>query len=35
MIASWGKFKQNPINLDNAGKYQAEAIRLMDRAGYR
>jgi iron(III) transport system substrate-binding protein len=35
MIASWGKFKQNPINLDNAGKHQAEAIRLMDRAGYR
>jgi iron(III) transport system substrate-binding protein len=35
IIASWGKFKQNSINLDNAGKYQAEAIRLMDRAGYR
>lgn len=35
MIASWGKFKQNPINLDNAGKYQADAIQLMDRAGYR
>jgi iron(III) transport system substrate-binding protein len=35
MIASWGKFKQNPINLENAGRYQAEAIQLMDRAGYR
>ena len=35
MIASWGTFKQNPINLDNAGKYQADAIQLMDRAGYR
>lgn len=35
MIASWGEFKQNPINLDNAGKYQATAIQLMDRAGYR
>jgi iron(III) transport system substrate-binding protein len=35
MIASWGNFKQNPINLENAGKYQAEAIQLMDRAGYR
>lgn len=35
MIASWGQFKQNPINLDNAGKYQAEAVQLMDRAGYR
>jgi iron(III) transport system substrate-binding protein len=35
MIVSWGNFKQNPINLGNAGKHQAEAIRLMDRAGYR
>jgi iron(III) transport system substrate-binding protein len=35
MIASWGQFKQNPINLDNAGKYQADAVQLMDRAGYR
>ena len=35
MIASWGTFKQNPINLDNAGKFQADAIQLMDRAGYR
>ena len=35
MIVSWGTFKQNPINLDNAGKYQADAIQLMDRAGYR
>jgi len=35
MVAAWGKFKQNPINLDNAGKFQARAIQLMDRAGYR
>jgi iron(III) transport system substrate-binding protein len=35
MITSWGQFKQNPINLDNAGKFQVEAIQLMDRAGYR
>jgi iron(III) transport system substrate-binding protein len=34
-VAAWGTFKQNPINLDNAGKYQAAAIQLMDRAGYR
>jgi iron(III) transport system substrate-binding protein len=34
-VAAWGKFKQNPINLDNAGKFQARAIQLMDRAGYR
>ena len=34
-VAAWGSFKQNPINLRQAGAYQAEAIRLMDRAGYR
>ncbi len=35
LIASWGKFRQNPINLVNAGRYQTRAIQLMDRAGYR
>lgn len=35
VVATWGKFKQNPINLNNAGKFQARAIKLMDRAGYR
>ncbi len=35
IVASWGKFKQNPINLSKAGAYQAAAIRLMDRAGYK
>ncbi len=35
IVASWGNFKQNPINLSNAGANQAAAIRLMDRAGYR
>jgi iron(III) transport system substrate-binding protein len=34
-VAAWGTFKQNPINLENAGKYQVKAIRLMDRAGYK
>ncbi len=34
-VASWGTFKQNPINLENAGAFQADAIRLMDRAGYK
>jgi iron(III) transport system substrate-binding protein len=34
-VAAWGKFKQNPINLDMAGQFQAKAIQLMDRAGYR
>jgi iron(III) transport system substrate-binding protein len=35
IVTAWGKFKQNPINLDNAGKFQARAIQLMDRAGYK
>ncbi|CAB1085551.1 ABC transporter substrate-binding protein [Alkalispirochaeta odontotermitis] len=35
VVAGWGTFKQNPINLENAGAFQAEAIRLMDRAGYK
>ncbi|MBW2040501.1 MAG: extracellular solute-binding protein [Deltaproteobacteria bacterium] len=35
MVASWGTFKQNTINLKNAGEYQSAAIRLMDRVGYK
>lgn len=34
-VAAWGSFKQNPINLAKAGEMQADAIRLMDRAGYK
>jgi iron(III) transport system substrate-binding protein len=33
-VASWGSFKQNDINLANAGENQAAAIQLMDRVGY-
>ena len=35
LVASWGSFKQNRINLKNAGENQAAAIRLMDRVGYK
>ena len=35
LVDSWGGFRQSPINVNNAGVHQAEAIRLMDRAGYR
>ena len=35
LVVSWGDFRHSPINLNNAGVHQAEAIRLMDRAGYR
>ena len=35
VVSAWGNFNQNSFNLDNAGKFQARAIQLMDRAGYR
>lgn len=34
-VASWGSFKQNPMNLVKAGELQTTAVKLMDRAGYR
>ena len=34
-VASWGKFKGNPLNVAKAGELQPAAVRLMDRAGYR
>lgn len=34
-VAAWGDFRQNTLNVAKAGEMQAEAIRLMDRAGYR
>ncbi|HLF95622.1 MAG TPA: extracellular solute-binding protein [Methylococcaceae bacterium] len=33
-VAAWGSFKQNTRNLGQAGAMQAQAIRLMDEAGY-
>lgn len=35
LVAAWGDFKPNPINVSNAGRLQAQAVMLMDRAGYR
>jgi iron(III) transport system substrate-binding protein len=35
VVAAWGTFTQSPINLESAGAYQVEAIRLMDRVGYK
>lgn len=35
IVAAWGTFTQNPINVAKAGELQADAVRLMDRAGYR
>lgn len=34
-VASWGEFKGNTINVAKAGELQVEAVKLMDRAGYK
>jgi iron(III) transport system substrate-binding protein len=35
VVAGWGEFKQNALNVAKAGELQAAAVRLMDRASYR
>ncbi|MCL4316499.1 MAG: Fe(3+) ABC transporter substrate-binding protein [Gammaproteobacteria bacterium] len=35
LMAAWGAFKHDDINVSEAGKRQAEAVMLMDRAGYK
>jgi iron(III) transport system substrate-binding protein len=35
LVQAWGDFIANPRNVASAGQYQAEAIRLMDEAGYK
>jgi iron(III) transport system substrate-binding protein len=35
VVAKWGKFKQDDINVAAAGEFQAAATRLADRAGYK
>ena len=34
-VAAWGSFKPDSINVAEAGRLQPEAVKLMDRAGYR
>jgi iron(III) transport system substrate-binding protein len=34
-VAAWGTFKPNLINVAKAGELQTEAVKLMDRAGYK
>ena len=34
-VAAWGGFKQNVINVSQAGSNQAAAVKLMDRMGYK
>ena len=35
LVSAWGTFKADDLNVNEAGRLQADAIRLMDRAGYR
>lgn len=35
LVASWGEFKADTINVAEAGRLQVRAVMLMDRAGYR
>lgn len=35
LVAAWGEFKPDETNLAEAGRLQADAVRLMDRAGYK
>lgn len=34
-VAAWGDFKSSDLGLEKAGELQTEAIKLMDRAGYK
>lgn len=34
-LAAWGRFKADPLALDRLGELNADAVRLMDRAGWR
>lgn len=34
-VQAWGSFKQNQTAVSRAGELQVEAVKLMDRAGYR
>jgi iron(III) transport system substrate-binding protein len=35
VVARWGRFKQDDINIAAAGEFQAAAVKLADRAGYK
>jgi len=34
-VAAWGEFRQNLVNVKEAGSLQTKAVKLMDRAGYK
>lgn len=35
VVAAWGAYRADPVNVVEAGRRQAEAVRLMDRAGWK
>ena len=35
IVANWGSFRQDATNLAEAGRLQGEAVKLMDRVGYK
>lgn len=35
VVAAWGTFKADPVNVVEAGRRQADAVKLMDRAGWK
>ncbi len=35
IVAAWGAFRADPIHVAEAGRLQADAVRLMDRAGWK
>lgn len=35
VVAAWGTFKGSPLNVTLYGKYQTDAIKLMDKDGYK
>lgn len=35
LLQSWGDFRADPLNLGMLGEHDAEAVRIMDRAGWR
>ena len=35
LVAKWGKFKHDDVNIATAGEFQAAAVKVADRAGYK
>jgi len=35
VVTAWGEFRADDLNVAVAGQRQVEAVKLMDRAGYR